>query len=165
VTGLALRALAAALSVAPGFVGIVREKRDLVALRIAQVANIETRAICGAKARRTFVRAARGKCGGVQVTHLPLAACLEGDHRPVPGRRRASVEGRFDVEIRRRGSLARLDRQRKAQPFGTFLQFVAKGWQERRVEAPCARDVIGTDSDVGDHAHRSFPEFRLLPKA
>lgn len=52
-----------------------------------------------------------------------------------------------------------------AQTFRAFLQFVAQGRQERRVKLLRARDVVGTDSNLADHAAGSWPEdgFETVP--
>ncbi|KIC22435.1 hypothetical protein RA20_00695 [Leisingera sp. ANG-Vp] len=73
------------LSVAPRFVGIAGEKRDLVALRIAKVANIEMRPIVHTKARLAFVGTACGKRIGMKITNLPLTTHLKCYHRTVAG--------------------------------------------------------------------------------
>jgi len=141
-----------ALSVSSGFVRIAGEQRDLVALRVAKIANIELRAITGPKARWALVRPTGGKRGGVKLTNLLLMARLECDHATVASRSRTSIEGRFDLEIGQNGRLPRFDGQCITQSRRPLLQFVTKGWQEGGIKPSCARDVIRTDCDIGNHA-------------
>lgn len=100
------------LTVAPGFVRIVGKQCDLVALRVAKVADVKVRSIRGTKAGLALVSAACGKRGGVKRTNLLLTARLECDHDAVPGRGRTSIEGWLDVEIRQDGRLAGMYGQR-----------------------------------------------------
>lgn len=71
------------LPVTSGFIRIAGKKRDLVALRVAKVADIEVRTVSGTKARRALVGAAGVKRRGVKIPDLFLAARLESDHGPV----------------------------------------------------------------------------------
>lgn len=150
------------LIVASSFIGIVGEQGDLVALRIAQVANIEVRSIRRTEAGLTFVGPACGERGGVEVTNLLLTMRLESDHGPVTSRGRTSIEGWLDIEVGRNRRLTRLCRQCVTQALGALLEGVAKGRQKRGIKPFRACDVIRTDRDIGNHASCFFPDLWRL---
>ena len=95
----------------PGSSGLLENKAILLPCGVAQVADIEMRSIGVTKTRLALVKTAGGKGGGVKRTHLALAGRLERDHGAVAGRSGASIEGRFDVEIRQRDRLTGLPGQ------------------------------------------------------
>ena len=73
-----------ALPISPWFVRIAGKQRDLVAVRITKIADVEMGAVRRPKTRPPVVGAARGQRGAVKVADLFLRSRLERDHYAVP---------------------------------------------------------------------------------
>ncbi|OAN78952.1 hypothetical protein A8B78_00890 [Jannaschia sp. EhC01] len=81
------------LSISPGFAWIVRKQRDFIAVRVAEITNVEVRAIRSAESRLAVVRTSSGKGSGVKITHLALITDVKCDHGSVPTRCWTAIEG------------------------------------------------------------------------
>lgn len=160
--GLATRETA--LSVSSGFVRIAGEKCDLVALRVAKVANKEVRSVRDPEARLALVGTAGKKRCSVKIPNLLLIARLECDHGTVSGRGRTTIKGWFDVEVRQNGRLTWFDGQHETQALWPLLQLVTKGRQDRGIKPFRPGDVIRTNCDIGNHAPSFFQEDRLFKR-
>ena len=73
--------------------------------------------------------------GVKKIAHVEIGpiGVAERDHRVEVGQCRASVEGRFDLEVGQNGRLARTLGKRVAQALRIFLHLEPKSRLERRV--------------------------------
>ena len=119
-----------ALIIAPGFIWVAGKQSDLVALRVAKVADVKPRSVLCAKSWLAFVETTCGESGRVKVAHFLLVSRLESYHRAIAGRCRLSVECWLYVEIRQHGRLSSRYWQHIAQAFRPLLHPVSEGFKE-----------------------------------
>ncbi len=145
-----------ALPVPPRLIWIAGKQRQFVALRVAQVADVEVCSVIWPKPRLSFVCSACVQCGCVERANLGLGVRFKGHHDPVSNRGRLSVEGGFDVEIGECRFFASGDGQGEAEALWSLAQPVSEGGQKCCVEPFGRCDVVGADCDVGNHAGGPF---------
>src|SRR5688572_2987579 len=133
--------------------GLLRhaERVELIAVRIAEIGGVEPAAT---HTWRTFVAAAVGEREGVKAVDLRLVLRFEGDHHAI-------ADGGQIAVVRLYGANARAAARRAQGNVAVVFHHPrgAEFFGDGVIEARRARQVVGADGNVPDHA--ALPRLRL----